>query len=243
MGIVAKQPPIALDAYEFLAEAYAAKVDTKPHNAYYERPATLSLLPDVSGMDVLDAGCGPGAYAESLVRRGARVVAVDASAKMLELARARAGEAVEFHLADLEGGLPFLRDSFFDVVLAPLVLDYVADWVPLFRRFHQVLKAGGWFIFSAGHPAFDAAHFQTRNYFAVEQVSCLWRGFGVMVEMPSFRRPLTLLVNSVMEAGFELVQLLEPQPTEEFRQADPLGYEKLLAQPGFVCVKARKRAG
>jgi hypothetical protein len=34
--------PIALDAYEALAEAYAAVIDTKPHNAYYERPATLS---------------------------------------------------------------------------------------------------------------------------------------------------------------------------------------------------------
>ena len=51
--------PIALDAYETLAEAYAAVVDTKPHNAYYERPATLSLLPEVRGKRVLDAGCGP----------------------------------------------------------------------------------------------------------------------------------------------------------------------------------------
>jgi len=39
--------PIALEAYETLAERYAALVDTKPENAYYERPATPSLLPDV----------------------------------------------------------------------------------------------------------------------------------------------------------------------------------------------------
>ena len=31
--------PIALAAYDALAESYAALVDTKPHNAYYERPA------------------------------------------------------------------------------------------------------------------------------------------------------------------------------------------------------------
>ncbi|WP_279387450.1 hypothetical protein [Rubrobacter taiwanensis] len=30
----------------------------------YERPATLSLLPDVAGKRVLDAGCGPGVYSE-----------------------------------------------------------------------------------------------------------------------------------------------------------------------------------
>jgi len=48
--------PIALDAYETLAEAYASVIDTKPHNAYYERPATLSLLPDVNGET--SSGCG-----------------------------------------------------------------------------------------------------------------------------------------------------------------------------------------
>ena len=66
--------PIALDAYETLAEAYASVVDTKPHNAYYERPATLSLLPNVNGKRVLDAGCGPGVYSEWLIERGARTL-------------------------------------------------------------------------------------------------------------------------------------------------------------------------
>ncbi|MBV8887170.1 MAG: hypothetical protein JO235_24685 [Chroococcidiopsidaceae cyanobacterium CP_BM_RX_35] len=42
--------------YEQFAERYAAGVETKAHNAYYERPATLSLLPEVQGLQVLDAG-------------------------------------------------------------------------------------------------------------------------------------------------------------------------------------------
>ena len=37
------EKPLAYDAYESLAEDYAARVDTKPHNAYYDRPAILSL--------------------------------------------------------------------------------------------------------------------------------------------------------------------------------------------------------
>ena len=79
--------PVAQEAYDILPEAYAAVVDTKPHNTDYERPATLSLLPDVKGKRVLDAGCGPGVYAEWLVNRGAEVVALDANAKMVKLAR------------------------------------------------------------------------------------------------------------------------------------------------------------
>jgi ubiquinone/menaquinone biosynthesis C-methylase UbiE len=57
--------PLAYEAYQILADDYSRLIDTKPHNAYYERPATLALLPNVKGMQVLDAGCGPGAYADA----------------------------------------------------------------------------------------------------------------------------------------------------------------------------------
>jgi 2-polyprenyl-3-methyl-5-hydroxy-6-metoxy-1,4-benzoquinol methylase len=81
--------PVAREVYDRLADAYAARAPTKPHNAFYERPATLSLLGDVAGKRVLDAGCGPGIYAEELVARGAEVVGFDASGRMVELARKR----------------------------------------------------------------------------------------------------------------------------------------------------------
>jgi SAM-dependent methyltransferase len=234
--------PLALDAYERLAEAYAARIDTKPHNAYYERPATLSLLPDVAGLNVLDAGCGPGVYSEWLVQHGAQVVAVDASAKMLGYAKARIGSGVQFHQADLEGDVAFLQDGYFDVVLAPLVMDYLADWGSVFQQFHRVLKPAGFLVFSTGHPFFEATYFKTDKYFETEQVSCVWRGFGIDVDMPSYRRSLSDALNSVLESGFELVRVLEPRPTEEFKKADPVRFERLSRQPSFLCIKARKRA-
>src|SRR5262245_64111613 len=103
--------PLAFDAYEALASRYAAQVDTKPHNAYYERPATLSLLPKVTGKRVLDAGCGPGWYSEWLIQHGASVVAVDASPRMVELARRRAGKQAEVRQADLNEPLDFLAEA------------------------------------------------------------------------------------------------------------------------------------
>jgi 2-polyprenyl-3-methyl-5-hydroxy-6-metoxy-1,4-benzoquinol methylase len=92
--------PVASDAYETLAEAYAAVIETKPHNAYCERPATLSLLPDVKNKRVLDARRGPGIYSEWLIKHGAEVVAVDASLKMVKLAKQRLGGAAEVRQAD-----------------------------------------------------------------------------------------------------------------------------------------------
>ncbi len=46
--------------YDAFAEAYAAKNENSLVNAYYERPAMMALVGDVSGRRVLDAGCGAG---------------------------------------------------------------------------------------------------------------------------------------------------------------------------------------
>ena len=52
-------------------------------NSYYQRPATIALLGDVYGKQVLEVGCGSGPVTESLVDHGATVVACDVSAAML----------------------------------------------------------------------------------------------------------------------------------------------------------------
>ena len=236
-----KSKPIAQEAYDELAEAYAAMVDTKPHNAYYERLATLSLLPEVKGKRVLDAGCGPGAYAEWLVEHGAEVVALDANEKMVRLARQRLGSKAQVLLANLEQPLDFLADGSFDVVVSPLVMDYIRDWESAFREFHRVLRVGGCLVFSMEHPysKYDY-HRQTSNYFEVEQVEFTWRGFGKPVRVPSYRRPMSAVTNPLVRAGFILEQILEPLPTQEFKEDEPEDYEKLIHSPGFMCVKAVK---
>src|SRR6185295_8169989 len=48
-----------------------------------------ALLGDVRGRTVLDFGCGSGQNSLLLARRGARVVGVDISASLIELARRR----------------------------------------------------------------------------------------------------------------------------------------------------------
>jgi SAM-dependent methyltransferase len=235
------EDPIALEAYENLAEAYASVIDTKPHNAYYERPATLSLVPEVRGKRVLDAACGPGVYAEWLLSRGAEVVAVDVSPKMVELARRRLGPKVDVRHANLTRPLTFLDSESFDIVLSPLTMNYIKDWESVFREFHRVLRPAGHFILSVTHPSFDCMYFKSSNYFETELVGSEWRGFEpVKVHMPSFRRSLEATLNPIIEAGFRLEKILEPRPTEEFKEADPKEYEKLFEHPYFLCIRARK---
>jgi SAM-dependent methyltransferase len=233
--------PIALDAYETIAESYAALVDTKPHNAYCERPATLSLLPEVKGKRVLDAGCGPGVYSQWLIERGADVVALDASPKMVRFARQRLGSSADVRQANLIKPLPFLQDSSFDIVLCPLVMEYIEDWSGPFAEFYRVLRPASYFVFSVTHPFFDFLYYESNNYYETELVGSEWKGFNpVRVYMPSFRRSLAATLNPLVQAGFLLERVLEPKPTDEFKEADPKHYEELSRQPCFLCIRARK---
>jgi magnesium-protoporphyrin O-methyltransferase len=75
------------------------------------RGLILSRLPDdLSGWRVLDAGCGTGAKAAALAARGALVVAVDVSPRLLEVAERRLDPA-------LRGRVAFAAADMFDADL------------------------------------------------------------------------------------------------------------------------------
>lgn len=113
--------------YDTIAGRYAADIDDRPWNALYERPTTLALLPPVDKIDVLDAGCGHGWYADWLSRHGARVVAVDRSAAMVALAQKRLAGRARVIQGDVSNLREILADQSFDLVLSSLVLHYEAD--------------------------------------------------------------------------------------------------------------------
>ncbi len=70
-GRMNNNAPIALNAYETLAEAYAAKAETKAENGYNEHPAIRSVIGSARGPRVLDAGSGPGFLSRDLLEGGA----------------------------------------------------------------------------------------------------------------------------------------------------------------------------
>lgn len=231
---------LAYDAYEELADLYASLIDTKPHNAYYDRPAVQSLIGSVEGMKILDIGCGPGVYAEWLAARGAIVTAVDASDKMVEHAKKRVKGKVEVLKADMEEPLDFFADETFDGVLSALAITYVKDHSRLFGEINRVTKKGGWFVFSTEHPFFAYRYFGIKNYFETRRVCCDWDGFGKTVNMPSYYHSLGSISEALSENGFVIEKILEPKPTEKFKEADGHSFEKLMNFPLFICFRAKK---
>lgn len=229
------------DTFNGMANAYEHSIDSDNlYNAEYERPAMMARLPqELTGKKVLDAGCAAGWYTEQLLRRGAEVVAVDMSPEMVNAAMRRVGDSAKVLCLDLEAPLPF-EDGSFDVIISSLTLHYLENWEQTFNEFQRVLKPGGRFLFSVHHPLTDIRLLEDPAYLSTQLIVDEWVKDGKTFTVPFYRRPLNYILNSTL-AHFELVQLIEPLPTRVFQERDPKRFEKLMKEPNFLIIEARKR--
>jgi SAM-dependent methyltransferase len=223
--------------YDAIACRYAAGVDERPWNALYERPATLALLPDVCGKDILDAGCGPGWYTDWLVRNGAHVVAIDCSPRMVRLADERLGGRARVMQGDVSNPRNLLLSETFDVILSSLVIHYLADLTKTFREWARLLRPRGTLVFSTHHPIHRASLLQP-GYLCTDLIEEEWGWLGE--KMRYYRRPLRDLTEPLTAAGLVIERISEPTPNEALKTKDPKGYDLLCRLPAFIFVRARK---
>ncbi len=229
---------VAARQYDAMAAEYAADNEEGAYNAYYERPATIALLGDVAGLDVLEVGCGAGPLTAYLVEHGAAVTATDVSAEMVRLAKTRVGDRATFHVTSIEKPMPFARDHSYDLVVGSLVMHYVRDWEPVLREFRRVLRPGGAVVFSTHHPTMDW-ELSPGDYFSTTQITETWKKGSGEFEVTFWRRPLTEMTRAIAATGFVIEQLVEPQPLRELSERSPRDYANLSTKPQFLFFRLR----
>lgn len=228
------------ETFNQLAGVYENSVDaTSLFNSEYERPAMMSLIPsDLSGMTVLDAGCAAGWYTEQLTSRGAEVIATDISPEMVQSAKRRVGSQAKVLCLDLEKELPFKMDSF-DLIVCSLTLHYIKDWETTFQEFRRILKPAGIFVFSIHHPFTDINWSENPHYFSKQLIIDQWSKEGKTYEVPFYRRPLGEIINKT-SSYFSIEKMVEPLPTQRFKEQSLKSYERLMKKPQFLIIKSRK---
>src|ERR1700709_2159834 len=117
------------DVFDIWAKVY----DEQPNPLLALEQRFLSrMLPDVAGLDVVDAGCGTGRWLQLLASRGpASLVGVDTSPEMLQRASAKLGTRSTLHLGSC-AALP-IQNATADLILASFLLSYL-DSVDTFAR-------------------------------------------------------------------------------------------------------------
>ncbi|MBH0228650.1 class I SAM-dependent methyltransferase [Halobacillus yeomjeoni] len=226
-------------SYQKLTSHYVRDVDTKPYNAYLERPAMVEAMPPLKDKQVLDAGCAAGWYSQYMAEEGAVVTAVDFSPSMVEATRRRTETLnVTTFVHDISTQFPLASESL-DVIVSSLTLHYIKDWEAVFKEFARLLKPGGTLLFSTHHPFMDYDRFDVENYYDVQLLKDQWTVNGERVPMEFYRRPLNQIINLTMDQ-FNLSRIIEPLPTEEFKHLSPQSYEKVRTTPNFIILKAEK---
>jgi SAM-dependent methyltransferase len=118
----------------------------------------LNVLGAVSGLDVLELGCGAAQWSIALARQGARVTGLDNSGRQLEHARAAlAAAGLDFPLVHASAEATGLPDSSFDVVFCDFGAMTFTDPHNSVPEVARVLRPGGLFAFSAITPLADVA--------------------------------------------------------------------------------------
>ncbi|MPZ13618.1 MAG: methyltransferase domain-containing protein [Chloroflexi bacterium] len=134
--------------YEAIADWYTELIRARAAR----RPDIFELIGDVVSQRVCDLACGEGLIARHLAERGARVVGVDISRRLLAHARSIQQTSGITYVQDDAQGLAALRDAVFDGVTCNLALMDIADLDATAAAVYRVLRPGGWFVFSVVHP-------------------------------------------------------------------------------------------
>ena len=214
-----------------------------------EWPALRALLPNLSGLKVLDLGCGFGWFCRWARQQGAAyVLGIDVSEKMLARARGEADDpAITYRNADMEK-LDLPANSF-NLVYSSLALHYVGNLNGLMLQVDRSLVRGGRLVFSVEHPIFTAPsdpnwspYAAGRNIWPVDGYldegprSTNWLAQGVIKQ----HRTLATYINMLIGLGFSILYIEEWGPTEEQIAAQP-NWAVEQQRPPFLLVAARRR--
>ena len=216
------------EAFDAWAEVY----DTQPNPLLALEQRVLGpMMPDVRGLDVLDAGCGTGRWLQRLAGRSARsLIGVDLSPEMLLLAAAKFDRNCDLRLGNCTA-LP-VSDTAADLVLSSFVVSYLDDLQAFARELDRVSRPGATIFITDMHPETEASRSWKRSIGPGTEISA--RGWS-----------LQQITQAFQDRGFKLVSLNEPtfgvEERHIFEECGKLAsYQSTVDFPAIYALQLRK---
>jgi SAM-dependent methyltransferase len=236
----------AIDPWSALASGYEqARTREDSLDRLVEWPAQRDMLGDVTGLSLLDAGCGSGAKITQLVHDGAVAsVGVDISDSFITGAPPGV-ELIQGDLSDL-GAVEGLAGRTFDRILFLQSFGYASNPVHALKRARTMLKADGFVLLTRTQPIRYAIERAEENgttlgeeYFSTGSFSYRHRSWNEGVTLT--KRPYTMsdLLNIFSAAGMWVETTVEPQMSPEIGESYPHKQAVLNRHLGIIMFRLR----
>ncbi|MHA1965556.1 MAG: class I SAM-dependent methyltransferase [Candidatus Thorarchaeota archaeon] len=209
----------------------------------YVNPVIFDILGDVKDLSVLDLACGQGYLSRILARKGANVIGVDISEKMIEIAKtSEESEPLGVkYLRCNSRDISEIADASMDCIVSTFGFHDIKEIEATIDECSRVLKEGGKLVFAIPHPLTYARRTQDeegyflkmRHYMSVKEIP---HPKYKDTEVVAYHRPLSFYFEKLFSVGFQMVAFREIT-TEQYR-GRPIKDESLLTYkqeiPGFL---------
>ena len=216
--------------FDTYTSARETRIDSP--NETLEKPVFDELVGNLSGLRILDLGCGNAAFGREALGRGClSYLGIDGSERMVAAAKEKlAGTNGNVIRAAIETwDYPSQK---FDLVTSRLALHYVQDIQAVFDRVYQALIDGGQFVFSVEHPVITSCdrawgHKGVRqdwivdDYFETGRRVTKWMGGEII----KYHRTVEDHFSALRTTGFIVESLRESRP-QQSRFRDQATFER-----------------
>ncbi len=216
------------------------------YKRYVLDPLMLEQIGSLKGKTIIELGCGNGYLAPKLLEQDPKqIIMMDISSYNLQHAAEKTkDERVSF--VEHDATEPWkLESTSVDTIYSNMMLNEIEDIISPIQEAFRVTKNGGTFIFSVTHPAWDLYEYaQEKSGNPSTKVKGLGgyfrRGFakflmgagsktnpelkekyGKEFEVEHYQRPVSDYFNALVDAGFTVDRLLEPELNEGILQHAP----------------------
>lgn len=114
-------------------------------------PNLTRLIEAKRGEIIVDLACGQGFFAREFAKIGAKVIGVDVSSELIDIAKQ--DKTVEYYVSEAHK-LNFLQNESVDKVLIILSLQNIENVNDVIKEVSRILKPGGKLYMVLNHPAF-----------------------------------------------------------------------------------------
>ena len=178
---------------------WAGQYDTNKNSTRdLDHKVTVQTLKNYNFENVIELGCGTGKNTSYLLTRAEKIIALDFSQEMLNIAKAKINDpSVDFQKADITKKWK-VNDNFADLITSSLILEHIEDLGFIFDQAFIKLKPRGLFFISELHPF--------KQYLGTK---ARYEDDSGIKELTTFTHHISEFINSAKRNNFKLLEFNE----------------------------------